>query len=55
MHALRMADETIYPRMASINLFNGMVRLTFSCEGTHYMHSEELPLKDRQFWFGDVA
>lgn len=55
MLALRMADDTIYLRMASINLFNGMVSLTFSCDGTHYMRSDELLQKDQGFWFGNAA
>jgi hypothetical protein len=55
MQALRQADETIYLRMASINLFNGMVSLTFSCDGTHHMRYDELLQKDRSFWFGNAA
>ncbi len=55
MQVLRMADETIYLRMASINLFNGMVSLTFSCDGTHHMRYDELLQKDRAFWFGNAA
>jgi hypothetical protein len=55
MRALRMADETLYLRMGSINLFNGMVSLTFSCDGTHYMRYDELLQKDRVFWFGNAA
>lgn len=39
--ALRMADENIYLRMSSINLFNGMVSLTFSCDGSHYLRHDE--------------
>jgi len=34
---LRMTDETIYLRNASINLVNGMMGMTFSCDGTHYI------------------
>ena len=34
---LRMTDETIYLRNASINLVNGMIGMTFSCDGTHYI------------------
>ena len=52
MRALRMADQTIYLRTASINIFNGMVSLTFSCDGTHYMNYVEFLLKDTTFWFG---
>ncbi|MFC1774466.1 PDC sensor domain-containing protein [Pseudomonadota bacterium] len=55
MKALRLADETIYLRMASINLFNGMVSLTFSCDGTQHMRYDELLQKDRAFWFGNAA
>jgi hypothetical protein len=55
MRALRVADETIYLRTASINLFNGMVSLTFSCDGTHYMDYLEFLLKDTAFWFGAAA
>jgi hypothetical protein len=41
MRALRVIDTNIYLRMASINIFNGMVSLTFSCDGSHYMHYDE--------------
>jgi hypothetical protein len=55
MKELRAADETIYLRSASINLFNGMVSLTFSCDGTHYMPYDEFLEKSLSFWFGNVA
>jgi hypothetical protein len=55
MQALRLADDTIYLRMASINMFNGMVSLTFSCDGTQCMPYDELLQKDRAFWFGNAA
>jgi hypothetical protein len=51
MRSLRLTDSTIYLRMASINLFNGMVSLTFSCDGSHYMPYMEFLLKDTTFWF----
>ena len=38
---LRTLDDTLYLRSASINIFNGMISLTFSCDGTHYMSWEE--------------
>ena len=50
MKKLRMADETIYLRSASINIFNGLISLTFSCDGTHYMPFQELLEKDLSFW-----
>jgi len=34
---LRLTDETIYLRNASINRVNGMIGMTFSCDGTHYI------------------
>ena len=52
MQTLRLGDETIYLRTASINLFNGMVSLTFSCDGSHYMRYDEFLQKDTSFWFG---
>lgn len=52
LSALRMADENIYLRMSSINIFNGMVSLTFSCDGTHYMRHDEFLEKGGRFWFG---
>ncbi|MCP5277384.1 MAG: hypothetical protein H6935_03370 [Thiobacillus sp.] len=52
LKALRMADENIYLRMASINLFNGMISLTFSCDGSHYMRWDEFLGKSLGFWFG---
>ncbi|MGE5320068.1 MAG: hypothetical protein ACM3KD_07805 [Hyphomicrobiaceae bacterium] len=51
LQALRLADPTIYLRMASINVFNGMVSVTFSCDGSHYMPHVEFLMKDTAFWF----
>jgi len=51
MQSLRGTDSTIYLRTASINIFNGMVSLTFSCDGSHYMPYTEFLLKDTSFWF----
>jgi hypothetical protein len=51
MRSLRFADQNIYLRTASINLFNGMISLTFSCDGSHYMSYVEFLLKDTSFWF----
>lgn len=50
--ALRNADETIYLRSASFNIINGMVGLTFSCDGSHFLHYQEFIEKDTVFWFG---
>jgi hypothetical protein len=55
LRALRLADETIYLRTGSINIFNGMVSVTFSCDGSHYMRYEEFLGKNVAFWFGTAA
>ncbi|MGD2116837.1 MAG: hypothetical protein PVG66_00625 [Chromatiales bacterium] len=34
---LRLTDETIYLRNGSMNLINGMINMSFSCDGTHYI------------------
>ena len=52
---LRLADENIYLRAASINLYNGMISVTFSCDGTHYMPYREFLQKNTAFWFGVAA
>jgi len=51
--ALRFADETIYLRSASINIINGLLGLTFSCDGSHYMPMEEFLEKKLGFWLGE--
>jgi hypothetical protein len=55
MQALRMVDTTIYLRTASINIFNAMVSLTFSCDGSHYMRYDEFLAKGPAFWSGLTA
>lgn len=55
LKALRNADENIYLRVSSINLFNGMVSTTFSCDGSHYMRYDEFLAKSTAFWFGGAA
>ncbi len=49
---LRFADETIYLRAGSINIFNGLVGLNFSCDGSHYIPFEQFLAKDSEFWEG---
>jgi len=38
---LRMSDEQIYLRSASVNRLNGMIGMNFSCDGSHYIEHEE--------------
>jgi hypothetical protein len=49
---LRLMDENIYLRSGSLNLFNGIVALNFSCDGSHYMRWDDLLDKDMGFWLG---
>ena len=55
IRGLRLVDRTIYLRTASLNIFNGMVSLTFSCDGSHYMRYDEFLSKGASFWRGAVA
>jgi hypothetical protein len=52
---LRFADETIYLRSSSLNIMNGLVGLTFSCDGSHYMPVDEFLERDLAFWVGELA
>jgi hypothetical protein len=49
---LRFMDENIYLRAGSLNIFNGMVGLNFSCDGSHYMPWAEFLDKQLGFWLG---
>jgi len=49
---LRFMDETIYLRSGMLNIFNGLIGLTFSCDGSHYMPWEEFLDKSLGFWLG---
>lgn len=49
---LRFADETIYLRSGSLNIFNGIVGLNFSCDGSHYIPVEQFLARDSEFWDG---
>jgi len=55
LKTLRLVDENIYLRQSSINVFNGMVSLTFSCDGSHYMSHTQFLGADTAFWFGGVG
>jgi hypothetical protein len=47
MRGLSTVDATIYLRSASVDIFNGMVSLTFSCDGSHCMRYDEFLAKAR--------
>jgi len=45
-------DETLYLRSGMLNIFNGLIGLTFSCDGSHYMPWDEYLDKNLGFWLG---
>jgi hypothetical protein len=49
---LRFMDENIYLRSGSLNIFNGIVGLNFSCDGSHYMPWNDFLSADMDFWIG---
>ena len=53
--ALRFIDDTFYLRAGSLNIMNGMVGLTFSCDGSHYLPWDEFLTKGQEFWATGVG
>lgn len=49
---LRLMDEMFYLRSGALNIFNGIVGLTFSCDGSHYIPYDEFLKMDNRFWIG---
>ncbi len=49
---LRFADDTLYLRAGSVNIFNGIVGLNFSCDGSHYVPFDQFLAEDSTFWEG---
>lgn len=54
MRSLRFLDQTFYLRTGTLNVFNGIVGLTFSCDGSHYVPYDEFLKMDVAFWLGSV-
>jgi hypothetical protein len=52
LRALRLMDEMFYLRTGTLNIFNGVVGLTFSCDGSHYIPVDEFLDKGQEFWMG---
>jgi hypothetical protein len=46
---LREADDVIYLRSGSLNIINGIVGLTFSCDGSHYLPADEFLSEECKF------
>jgi hypothetical protein len=52
---LRLMDEMFYLRSGTLNIFNGTVGLTFSCDGSHYIPYDEFLRMDHAFWIGGTG
>ena len=50
LRALRFMDEMCYLRSGTLNIFNGVIGLTFSCDGSHYLSWDEFLNKGHDFW-----
>jgi len=50
LRELRFMDEMLYLRTGTLNIFNGVVGLTFSCDGSHYVPVDEFLDKGHDFW-----
>ncbi len=46
---LREADNVIYLRSGSLNVINGIVGLTFSCDGSHYIPVDDFLSEESKF------
>jgi len=54
LRQLRFMDEMLYLRSGTLNIFNGIVGLTFSCDGSHYIPYDEFLDKEHAFWVSGV-
>lgn len=52
---LRLMDDMFYLRSSSINIYNGIISLTFSCDGSHYIPYDEFLEKNISFWIGAAS
>lgn len=50
LRELRYMDDMFYLRAGAVNVFNGMVSLTFSCDGAHYIPWDEFLNREHAFW-----
>lgn len=55
LRELRFMDEMLYLRTGTLNIFNGVVGLTFSCDGSHYVPVDEFLDKGQDFWVSGGA
>lgn len=53
LRQLRFMDDTLYLRSGALNIFNGIISLNFSCDGSHYIPYDEFLNKEHAFWSGE--
>ncbi|MEJ2213806.1 MAG: hypothetical protein P8Y20_07035 [Gammaproteobacteria bacterium] len=51
---LRLSDDQVYLRSASINRLNGKIGMNFSCDGSHYIQHDEFFKRLREFGSVDI-
>jgi hypothetical protein len=52
---LRFMDDMLYLRSGTVNIFNGIIGLTFSCDGSHYIPFDQFLDKESDFWEGTLG
>jgi len=50
LRQLRFMDDTLYLRSGALNIFNGIISLNFSCDGSHYIPYDEFLNREHAFW-----
>lgn len=50
LKALRQSDDTVYLRSGSVNIINGRIGLTLSCDGSQYLSADEFLNHDLTYW-----
>jgi len=50
LYHLRTMDDMLYLRSGALNIFNGIISLNFSCDGSHYIPYNEFLNKEHAFW-----
>jgi len=50
LRQLRFMDDTLYLRSGALNVFNGIISLNFSCDGSHYIPYDEFLNREHAFW-----
>ena len=55
LRALRFMNDIFYLRSGALNIYNGMMSLTFSCDGSHFIPYDEFLKADHASWVGTAS